>query len=460
MTAENMVSSKFQKYTLPLKAKSERKRLIEAEEALGTLYPFEINGKNILITGKVRKGIYEVYVSQKEIKKPANSIKFVLFAMILLLSLSAVFLLAWHKMQENKRNILVQKENEKTEAENIRIQKEKEEKLNALQKEYESLFALRYEKIYPRMERIYSIMTKGSTIENIFIERNSFIIEVSTLDAMKILKNLEENSAFEFIKMTKTSVLSEKETVTYSGIFSNFQRPKTEFSSDDAKLEFYEKEVKAMTERQKVLKNTPLSEYIGNIRNELHKHNCHEQYIQLHGNRNSVEVEFYILSSSKNILNFLSELQSVENCLVDIKQIRIRNSEQQDRIQTTIFFDSGIDLKQEAKDFSELTEKKIPVGEINQFFYKKPTAKNIVRTKQKPIMQQKVNPQEKTKLKSLAYIGLTKTNDKTFVLAKDEIMNVIYKLPMSETETSGDYCAVVSNGFQAKIRGEYYEVKK
>lgn len=174
MTAENMLSPNYQKYTLHLKAKTERKRIIEAEKALGTLYPFEIKDKNILIDGKGRKGFYDVYVSQTEIKKSVNSIKTIVFAVILLFSLSAVFLLVWYKMQEDKKNILAQKENEKTEAENIRIQKEKEEKLNALQKEYESLFALRYEKIYPRMERIYSIMTKGSTIENI-LDRKSVV---------------------------------------------------------------------------------------------------------------------------------------------------------------------------------------------------------------------------------------------------------------------------------------------
>lgn len=462
MMAENSVPSNCQKYSLALKARTERKRIIEAEKALGSLYPFEIRSGNILIAGKGKKGIYDVYVSQAEIKKPSNITRTVVLMTLFLLLLSAAFLVARRRLKENRANALAEKEHDKLELENIRMQKEKEERLDALREEYEILQDLRYEKIYPRMERIYSAMTKGSTIENVSIEKTSFLIEVSTGDAMKILANFEENAAFEFIKMTKTSVAKGKEMVVYNGTFSNFRRDDAEFLSVDDELEFYEKKIETMKERQMLLKNTPLSKYIKNIRDMLHENNCHEQYIQLHGNGNSAEVEFYILSSSKDILNFIDKVQGADDCLIDIKQMRIRNSERQDRIQTTLFFESGIDLKQESKEFSELTEKKIPVAEISQFFYKKPSAQNVRKSQLPPFApaQQKQVSRERTKLKPLAYIGLTKTGGTAFVLAKDESMNAIYTLPMSWTEIDGDCCTETPDGLRAKIRGEYYEVRK
>lgn len=456
--AENLLPSNCQKYSLALKARTERKRIAEARKALGNLYPFEI--RSILIAGKGKKGVYDVYVSRTEIKKPSHIIRAVVLTSLLLLLLSVAFIAVRYKLKESKANVLAEKEHDRLELESMRLQKEKEERLDTLHKEYEILQAMQYEKIYPRMERIYSAMTKGSTIENISIEKTSFLIEVSTNDAMNVLKNFEDNAAFEFVKMTKTSVSNGKETVTYNGTFSNFQRDSTEFLSTDDELEFYEKKIEAMKERQDLLKHTPLSTYIKNIRNTLHKNNCHEQYIQLHGNGNSAEVEFYVLSSSRSILNFISELQGADDCLIDIKRMRIRNSERQDKIQTTLFFESGIDLKQEPKEFSELAEKKIPVEEISQFFHKKASPKNAAKLRQTPAARQKQIPQKKTKMKTLAYIGLTKASGRTFVLAKDEGMNVIYKLPISQTEIDGDYCMETSSGFQAKVRGEYYEVKK
>lgn len=462
MTAENLLLSSCQKYSLALKAKTERKRIVEAEKALGNLYPFEIKSENILIAGKGKKGIYDVYVSRTEIKKPSHIIRTVVITAFLIMSFSVAFIAARYKLKESNANVLAEKEHGKLELERIRLQKEKEEKLEVLHKEYEILQAMQYEKIYPRMERIYSAMTKVSTIENISIEKTSFLIEVSTNDAMKILENLEDNAGFEFVKMTRTSVSDGKEMVTYNGTFSNLRRDDAGFLSVDDEVEFYEKKIEAMKERQYLLKNTPLSTYIKNIRDMLHKNNCHEQYIQLHGNGDSAEVEFYVLSSSKSILDFISELQDADDCLVDIKRMRIRNSEQQDKLQTTLFFESGIDLKQGAKEFSELAEKEIPVAEISRLFYKPLSSKNFAKSRQvsSTPAQQKQTLKEGTKMKALAYIGLTKTGGKTFVLAKDEGMNAIYTLPMSRTEIDGDCCIESSNGFQAKVRGEYYEVKK
>lgn len=460
--AENSLLSSCQKYSLALKARTGRKRMIEAEKALGSLYPFEVKSGNILIAGKGKKGIYEVYVSRTEIKKASHTMRNIVLAAVLSSLLSAAFIAARHRMKANNASALAEKEIEKLELENLRLRKEKEERLDALHREYEILQATQYEKVYPRMERIYSAMTKGSTIRNILIEKTSFLIEVSTGDATRILKNFEENSAFEFVKMTKASVSGGNETVAYNGMFSNFRRDGTKFLSIDDELEFYEKKIEAIKGRQDLLKNTPLSEYIKNIRDMLHKNNCHEQYIQLHGNGNSAEVEFYVMSSSEDILSFINELQDMEDCLVDIKQMRIRNGERRDKMQTTLFFDSGIDLKKEPKEFSGLAEKKIPVAEISQFFYRQPSSRSFVKPQRTPSVpaQQKQISQERARKKTLAYIGLTKTGGKTFVLAKDEDMNAIYTLPISRTEIDGDCCMEASGGFHAKIRGEHYEVKK
>lgn len=74
-------------------------------------------------------------------------------------------------------------------------------------------------------------------------------------------------------------------------------------------------------------------------------------------------------------------------------------------------------------------------------------------------MQQQAK-QVPSALKKLTYIGLTKSNGKTLVIVKDEDMQSIYKLALTDTQTGGDFCIETDTGYRAKLRGEYYEVKK
>ena len=65
-------------------------------------------------------------------------------------------------------------------------------------------------------------------------------------------------------------------------------------------------------------------------------------------------------------------------------------------------------------------------------------------------------------MKKLSYVGLAKSGGTDFVIAKDDEMESIYNLALSdtETETDGNFCVKSSGIYRAKIRGEYYEVKK
>ena len=460
---KQMVSNENFKFTLPLKSYTQKKRLVEAKEQLLNVYPFEVPLENILIIKANKKGFYDVYVSKEEVKQDVNIKKLWLLSVLCVLLCMLLFLLFKQVAKQNIENLAKEKELEKQKIEEARINKEKEETLTKLAKEYQEVRLTEYGKIYPYIERIYSVMTDKTTIENISIERNMFTVEVTTKDAIKILSNFENSNAFSSIKMNRSNVKSGIEFVTYGGEFSKYQKEPGNNLAIDEKIDFYKTELENVFERSKKLSSIALSDYIKNIRDILHKNNCNEQYIQLRGKNKNAEVEFYILSTSKNILNFIKEIQNNEDNLIDIKRLKIFNSNDRNRIQTTIVFDSGIEFEQDNNQFAEYVDKKIELDEIDKLFYKTPSVKHTVTNK--PVLKvsnikKTIQPQKPSKLKKLAYIGLSKIHGDTMVMVKDNEMGNIYKLKLTESELDGNCCIKTGSGYTAKIRGEYYEVIK
>ena len=462
-----------QKFRLPLKSRSEKNRVLEAKKTLSGIYPFAVDIENIFVSKTDSKGIYDVYVSKEKIRRSGNSSKIILVLASLFVSSVMIGFGISLRIKNNESASIAQKELERQKAENLRIKKEKEETLEKLKTDYEKKLSESYEKIYPYMERIYLAIGDNSTVENISIAKESFSIEVTTKDAVRILKNFESNAVFRSIKMNRSTVKNRTETVTYSGEFSKFWKKPDESLGIDERISFYRQEIDIIDSRKNKIRELMLSEYIREIRNVLRKNGCSEQYIQLRGGEKSAEVEFFLLSSSRSMLNFIKNVQDGEENLIDIKQIRIRNSEVRNRVQTSICFDSGIELKDNEGILSEYSEKKIGLSEINKIFYKAPSKKggstNAQGRKLKSNAVRQVRPKnsgqpalvkKNIKLKKLSYIGLTKTGGKTLVIAKDDEMGSLFKIPLCESETEGDFCIRTGAGYTAKVRGEYYEVKK
>ena len=112
----------------------------------------------------------------------------------------------------------------------------------------------------------------------------------------------------------------------------------------EEKIAFYENCLDDMKLREERIKALKLSEYIRTVRAVLREDGCTEEYIQLKGNGNATEIEFFIISSSSGILKFIKDIQKEPENLFDIKQIKIRNSEDRNRIQTTVCFDVKVKL--------------------------------------------------------------------------------------------------------------------
>ncbi|WP_296663105.1 MULTISPECIES: hypothetical protein [unclassified Treponema] len=452
------------KFTLHLKSHTRRKRIAEAKSTLASLYPFEVNEKKLLILKTDIKWQYDVYLLKEEIKRELNIKKLCLAILPGIFILAVLTLAIRYAALKNTESLKAQKELEKQKQDEERIQKEKEEKLAQLKKTYNEKKHLEYEKIYPCIERIYSAMAeKTATIENISIQKNAFTVEATAKDAVSILANFEKSRTFTSVKMNRTTVKNGAEIVSYNGEFSRLWKETDEKSSLDKKIEFYETELLKMQSQAEEKQGITLSEYIKNIRNIMHKNSCNEQYIQIKGKSGNAEIEFFVLSGSKGILNFIREIQEGDENLIDIKSFALRNSENRSRIQTTVCFDTGIKFKQNDALLSEYTDKKIDLSEIDRIFYKAPSAKTTIKTESAKNRTTAAKSNEQNSpagIKKLTYIGRTKLNGKDFVIAKDDGMGSIYKISLAKTESVGDFCIQTGYGYRAKLRGEYYEVKK
>lgn len=119
-----------QRFSLPLKSRSEKKRVLEAKESLSGIYPFSVEADNILVSKTGRKGVYDVYVSKEKVRRTGRPAKFALaLAVLFAMSLVAGFYVRL-KMQKKEMDSMAQKEMERQKAEGMRILKERKRPWN------------------------------------------------------------------------------------------------------------------------------------------------------------------------------------------------------------------------------------------------------------------------------------------------------------------------------------------
>ena len=447
-------------YNLELKSRSKKGRTEEALLKLAALYPYDITNKNIFIKESGQKGSFTVFINNSGFEeKKLNYKKIGIIALVAAVSLIFSCLILQKTLKNRAYVIAEQKRLEAEEKKKIEAQKELKTKLTALEEKWSILEDGSFSKVFNRLQIIYSLLPRQTVIEQLNIDGDTLNMEVTIGDSTKVLSSFEESKNLSNVKLSRASVNDKKDVASISGNFIRKTIRAENTESLENQILFYEGLINAYEHRKELQQNTNISEYISNIRSCLHKNGCSEQYVQVKGEKENLNVEVFVLSSAKSLLNFLSEIQSGEENLFDIKSFHLRNSENQTKLQSVILFNSGINIK-EKNDFESIQSdiEKITSSEISTVLYKKSTPKiaspkNVV-TEKKTFVNTK-------KLRSLSYIGLSAVNGERFVIAKDEEMNVIYKLPVTDSERNGNFCLDDGSGvYKAKIKNEWYEVKR
>lgn len=346
----------------------------------------------------------------------------------------------------------ISKEIERKKKEEAKILKDKENRLENLKKEYESIMAEKLPAMYLLVSIIYKSIGSDSKVNTLNIDKKTFTLDVNTKNAVKILSRFEDDRRVSKIQMNRTSNKAGIENVTYTGNFSIFSDVNENKGNIDEEINFYEKVFFDFEEQKKRIADMKPSFYAGKIREALKKKNCSEGYMQFRKVAEENIFECYFSGSAKNVLSFLNEIQNKENdfskdCV--ISGLKIRNSQDSDFLKVTVLFPTGIKgsenelyLEKEIANLkpSEIenmfSNKKISLSEKKEL--SKPFTENmtqkVIATK---VEEKKYIPVKKeTKMISerLKYIGRANGKDGELVIAKNVTTNSIFSLSVKKDD--------------------------
>ena len=446
------------KFELNLKSRTKKSRQEEAIFKLKQIYPFEINTNSIYIEETEKKDYFNVYINHD--KKNTHNKKIVIHSLLLaiiFISLLCAILVSQHLSKLHKAEIAVQRKIELEQKERIKKENENLQKLQELELQWLTISHNKYEKIYPHIQLLYSLVGKDSFIESLVIENDSFTMEIRTTDSISLLSRFEHSYGVFEVKLSRTTIVDKKDLINLSGKFNRNILLADKSLTTEQQIDFYEKLLDENERITNAKQSRDLSDYVGEVRNLLHKNSCMEQYLVLKGEKDNLELEILCYSSSKDILNFINLVQQSQN-IYDIKKLKIQVSEFANRTLTELCFKTGIVLTSEKTDLKYLDSlTDISVKDISQSFYKPTVNRNATS-----ITQTQKQPESKVQktLQKLSYIGYTKASGIEFYIVKNEEFGNVIKLEKTDSESDHD-CIYEQNGkLIAKIKNNYYEVIK
>lgn len=442
-------------YSLKLKSHSNKKRLLEALEELKNIYPFKLKAEDIYIEKTKEKGSYLVYIGKVEKQKKRKLIKTLFISLMLIFVIILTLIIANRIVENQNKEKLAEQEIENQNIKKIEAERALKEELKIKKEQYEEILNAEYYPVYPILEELYKCLIGKTTIENISISNDTFFVEVRTEDCVKVLRKFEESNNFTLVKMNKTTIVDNNEIVTLSGKYQNSKEYPLDTLSIEEKIRFYDEKIKEAKTNNENEKDISISTYIEKIKYVLKTNLCKEEYIQTKGNLKDIEVECFFTASSTNLLNFIKQIQEIDNPRFWIKEIRINNKA--NSIQVIVSFASGIEVKADELELLEVANRSIEPNDLSKLFNKSTV---VAKTNTEIEKKQDLNISKRIEQIKLIYVGKATINNEIKVVVKDEQMNSLYKL-IQVTDEIEENCFFIENEkMTAKINNKYYEVIK
>lgn len=391
-------------------------------------------------------------------KPNKNEIVRRIFLTILLLSLfiSCVIYITTKVKMNNESFIAHQKEMELLERNKLEEQKIKTKYFLDLRSKYENKLIVQNVEMYPIINLIYSNFTNDCIIENLSIQRTNFQIDITTKNAIEVLSKFEINPYIEKIQMNRTASSFGYDHVSFSGKIKRTLKMPEDDESLESKILFYEK-ILAEPYRELVF-----SEYVKNIRLYILMNKCKEEFLQVKNVNNQIDLECELKGSGVNILKLIRSFDTNES-KIEIKSLRIRNTNNLSTCSLSIVFETFIDTNSVKKDeLKNINIKESSPNEIGIVFNARKESFNSIRENE---TKQKDNTLAKSKkLKEIGTLDLLgKGSNKDYekiIFVKNSVTGEIFKIPVVNSKITKNYALENNDCYNVFINNEEYKVNK
>lgn len=391
-------------------------------------------------------------------KPDKNEIVRRIFLIILLLSLfiSCVIYITTKVKMNNESFIAHQKEMELLERNKLEEQKIKTKYFLDLRSKYENKLIVQNVEMYPIINLIYSNFTNDCIIENLSIQRTNFQIDITTKNAIEVLSKFEINPYIEKIQMNRTASSFGYDHVSFSGKIKRTLKMPEDDESLESKILFYEK-ILAEPYRELVF-----SEYVKNIKSYIVMNKCKEEFLQVKNVNNQIDLECELKGSGVNILKLIRSFDTNES-KIEIKSLRIRNTNNVSMCSLNIVFETFIDTNSVKKDeLKNINIKESSPNEIGIVFNARKESFNSIReneTKQKDNTLAKSKKLKKIGILDLLGKGSNKDYEK-IIFVKNSVTGEIFKIPVVNSKITKNYAFENNDCYNVFINNEEYKVNK
>ncbi|ULQ59035.1 hypothetical protein K7I13_11000 [Brucepastera parasyntrophica] len=200
--------------------------------------------------------------------------------------------------------MLLEKKQAEMEIQEAREQREKQQRLAGLLKDYNVYAANALPPVFDVCRFIFSSIDRDTKIENMTISGSQFQFDARGLDAIKLLTQYEKNEFISSIQLNKVVIEEQQDIFSFSGIVKRPIAYPDASETVDNKIAFYKSRIEDYQHADAVRQTRLPSEISGRIRDILAGKRCRTESIQYFITEYGLEIEYAIRAAGNNFFPF------------------------------------------------------------------------------------------------------------------------------------------------------------
>jgi hypothetical protein len=351
----------------------------------------------------------------------------VFMALICALMFCGVFLFRYHA-SVSAETLLMEKQTAEERVQEEKRRRERESLAAQLREEYMGYAAKTILSAYEVYQFIFFSMDTDIKIENISVTDEVFQFDAKGADAIRILKQYEQNSYVSSIQLHRVVVEEGRDIFSFRGTVRKPIAYPGDAESAEGRIAYYESRIREYREEERIKGlrlPSGVSERIGKL---LRENRCGIETIQFFNTEYGLEIEYAVQGGVRDFFGFL-EAVTMKGEHLDIPSIRIRMNGDGRSLSSIIRFRTGISGGKESESLFMAEEGiRMSAEELSRYFMDPVKPQRAAAVGEQIIAEEK-KPALVRNSGVLVYIGTAGTREgDRFVLLKDTQKERILKL--------------------------------